>query len=455
MQWLDSDGQKRIHAKIAKPEWEEVMSKETMLECDVCVVGVGSGGFGAALAAARKGAKVIAVERNQVVGGTTTMAWVHTWEPVSGAEGIPGELWNRMSAMPLATNGKPYEKGQPGYSNPQGSGEPLVFEPWAFDWCAQEMLREAGNCRLLLGAPFVGVEASQGEVHAVRVLHHGEALVIRAKQFIDATADAELCLRAGCETRVGEDTFAMYAESLAPVEAKPKLNAMTLMYRIHDTGIEQRPWLPPDTPANYCIEGTAMRELSNGDQLINRCGMLEGDPLDAGSLPDLLREARRRVYAHFYWLQMQKGYGTWSLIGIAPEIGVRESRRVVGEYVLSQIDVEAGVSRQDHPDIIAICDHTLDMHGSGHFDLRVSHAPWGIPFRCLVPRNLDNLLVASRAASFSHIAATGNRLSRTIMKLGEAAGTAAAMAVAEKDAPKCLNMEALKAELAKQARGEW
>ena len=431
------------------------MSKETMLEGDVCVVGVGSGGFGAALAAARKGARVIAVERNQVVGGTTTMAWVHTWEPVSGAEGIPGELWNRMSAISLATNGKPYEKGQPGYSHPQGPGEALVFEPWAFDWCAQEMLREAGSCRLLLEAPFVDVEVSQGEVRAVRALHHSEALVIRAKQFIDATADAELCLRAGCEMRVGEDTFAMHGESLAPIEAKPKLNAMTLMYRIRDTGIEQRPWLPPDTPANYCIEGTAMRELPDGDQLINRCGMLEGNPLDAGGFPDLLREARRRVYAHFYWLQTQKGYGTWALIGIAPEIGVRESRRVVGEYVLNQMDVEAGASRQDHADIVAICDHTLDMHGSSGFDLRVTHAPWGIPFRCLVPRKFDNLLVASRAASFSHIAAAGNRLSRTIMKLGEAAGTAAAIAVAEQDAPKRLDMEILKAELAKQARGEW
>ncbi|HDS74200.1 MAG TPA: FAD-dependent oxidoreductase, partial [Firmicutes bacterium] len=111
----------------------------------------------------------------------------------------------------------------------------------------------------------------------------------------------------------------------------------------------------------------------------------------------------------------------WERVWTAPMLGVRESRRIVGEYVLTQNDIEAGLSQQQHADIVAIADHALDLHAE-HGGCRELSEPYGIPFRCLVPKGFHNLLIASRAASFSHIAASSCRLSRTIMQLGQAAG---------------------------------
>jgi len=425
------------------------------LTCDVCVVGVG---FGAALAAARRGAIVIAIERNQVIGGTCTMSRVQIWEPVSGAEGIPRELWERMSQLPLGTDGKPYDVGQPGWFQVE---EPknwrqfrsLAFEPWAWDWCAQEMLVESGNCTLLLETSFVDVDASGGRVRAIKAQQRGQPLVIRAKQFIDSTADGHLCAAAGCEWHLGQDPRSLYGESLAPEDASPRLNPMSLLYRIHDTRVKQRPWLPPDTPPDYCTRGASLRLLPNGDVSVNRCGMLAGNPLDRRRWPALLREALRRVYAHFYWMQTEFGFETWVMCGVAPEIGVRESRRIMGEYMLVEQDIRAGTRGQDHPDIVTTADHTLDMHGRGGYNVPPPNGPYGIPFRCLLPKGYSNLLIASRAASFSHIAASSCRLSRTIMKLGEAAGTAAAMAVADSAPLRQIDTEALKGELAQQTKG--
>jgi len=135
------------------------------------------------------------------------------------------------------------------------------------------------------------------------------------------------------------------------------------------------------------------------------------------------------VRAHWHGLQeryaeVQKFRLRW----IAPALGVRETRRIVGEYVLTELDCLAGLSGQKHPDIIAVADHMLDTHGSHSAHRRDLKEPYGIPYRCLIPKGYRNLLVACRAASFSSLAASSCRLSRTMIQLGQAAGTAAALA---------------------------
>jgi hypothetical protein len=100
----------------------------------------------------------------------------------------------------------------------------------------------------------------------------------------------------------------------------------------------------------------------------------------------------------------------------------------VGEYVLTEHDVRGGLSQQKHPDIIAIADHALDTHGSHAHGIGELREPYGVPYRCLIPKGYRNLLIACRAAGFSSLAASSCRLSRTMMQLGQAAGTAAALA---------------------------
>ena len=109
-------------------------------------------------------------------------------------------------------------------------------------------------------------------------------------------------------------------------------------------------------------------------------------------------------------------------------LGVRETKRVVGEYVLTQHDLDAGISGQKHADIICLADHPCDTHGGHSKGIKPLREPYGVPFRCLIPKGQRNLLITCRAASFSSIAASSCRLSRTMMQLGQAAGTAVALA---------------------------
>ncbi len=170
--------------------------------------------------------------------------------------------------------------------------------------------------------------------------------------------------------------------------------------------------------------------------------MMDGNAVLCMEYSQLMHEAYRRLTEHFFWLQRLppdessrwtrfvrgKGYGTWTITGVAPRIGVRETRRILGDYVLSELDCRSGVKNQKHADIIAITDHAVDIHGRKGRLYEVPNGPYGVPYRCLLPRGVENLYIASRAASFSHIAASSCRLCRTMMTLGQAAGTAAAMA---------------------------
>jgi hypothetical protein len=185
--------------------------------------------------------------------------------------------------------------------------------------------------------------------------------------------------------------------------------------------------------------------MPNGDHLLNAVNMIDGNALLHMEYSELMHEAYRRVMEHFYWLQRLPpsdnsrwtrfvrgvGYGTWSIAGIAPRIGVRETRRIMGDYVLTERDCQAGLKNQKHDDVIAITDHAVDVHGRKGRLYEVPHGAYGVPYRCLLPRGVENLYIASRAASFSHIAASSCRLCRTMMTLGQAAGNAAAMAVRE------------------------
>jgi hypothetical protein len=142
-------------------------------------------------------------------------------------------------------------------------------------------------------------------------------------------------------------------------------------------------------------------------------------------------ECRRRVRAHWHHLQtLWPEFRQYVLAWIAPALGIRESWRIIGETVLTEHDLLAGISAQERQDIIALADHAMDTHGvsTGRAGCLEMREPYGVPYRCLIPKGFTNLLVACRGASFSSLAASSCRLSRTMMQLGQAAGTAAALA---------------------------
>ena len=230
-----------------------------------------------------------------------------------------------------------------------------------------------------------------------------------------------------------------FGEPDAPEESTDRLNGVTLIYRvtpISTPGIEPLPpgipegcWWAPNFPV------AVFTHYPNGDLGVNMLPTMEGREAFNMGYEAAYAECVRRVYGHWHHCQVTfpefRGY---RLLRIAPGLGVRETRRVVGRYVLTEHDLLAGLSHQQHDDIIAIADHAMDTHGTttGRAGTRELDEPYGVPYRCLLTRDIDNLLVACRGASFSSLAASSCRLSRTMMQLGQAAGTAAALAVAHK-----------------------
>ena len=225
---------------------------------------------------------------------------------------------------------------------------------------------------------------------------------------------------------------------------------MTLFYRITDTGEKQAPFLPDGVREGACPRPAALRDCPNGDLLVNPVNMIGGNAADLDSLSRVMRRAYGLVYEHVRWMQRERGYETWTLAGVAPEIGVRETRRIVGEYMLTEHDCQQGVAEQPHNDIIAITEHAVDIHGAKHMLYEVPNGAYGVPFRCLLPKGTDNLMIACRGASFSHIAASSCRLSRTMITLGQAAGTAAAMATKNPTPLRELDAAALRKALEEQ-----
>jgi Thioredoxin reductase len=447
------------------------------VECDVCIIGGGSAGIGAALASARRGLRTILVEKEAGIGGNAVLGGVHNWEPGVGGTAFPREIYDRMAKLPCAagvwsigrhwcwpdSNRPPFPGGELIIDPRRDYGDTLrrygtrgllddedrvrslwhgvIFEPEAYVSVIERLLAETGNCLVFTNCRMVDVATSGDRIQRVMVTFKGgETAAISARYFVDSTAGVHLGRALGCETWIGEDPASRFGEPSAPeVPNSQAINAVTLIYRVAKTDSSRIEELPPNVPDRcWYAEGWTGASIGTypcGDRNINMLPTMEGSVFleylnkGEGGYFEAYDECRRRVFGHWHHLQVEyPEFRKYRISWIAPTLGVREGPRVVGRYVLREQDVRGGISSQSHDDIIAVADHALDLHGSvskGCFEL---DEPYGVPFRCLLPAGWENLLVAGRGASFSHIAASSCRLSRTMMDLGHAAGVAVAVA---------------------------
>ena len=418
------------------------------LACDVCVVGGGSGGIGAALAASREGASVVLLEREAQLGGTAVHAGVQSWEPGVGGTGLPREIYYQLAqiaqAAAIQSLRAPYSAGHP-YAEwrhdpartygdtlwragfPYALCHSITFEPEAYLKVVGQMLAATDRWRVLCQSPFVEAKAQDRRLVSLTAERDGRRFEVVAKVFIDCTADVHLCRAAGCETMLGEDSRERFGEPDAPERPSRRVNGVSMIYRIRRTGQSQVEPLPPGVAPGSWKRPAHTTEFACGDRLFNVLPTMEGQEFLEAGYERGLEECRRRAAAHWHWMQMEHGFADWRRVWIAPRPGVRETHRVVGEYVLREQDLLAGLAGQGHEDIIATADHAMDIHGQGG-GCRELPGPYGVPYRCLIPKGWRNLLVACRGASFSHISASSCRLSRTMMQLGQAAGIAAVLA---------------------------
>ncbi len=415
---------------------------------NVIVVGAGSSGFGAACSAARLGASVRLVEAGSGVGGTSTWAGVNNWEPVAGATSLPAELYANLLPTQetcLQRRRCAYHPDRPWgwydrdlsntdyrYSLSRCSGMPITFEPAALDRVMRQILEEAG-CVLSLNTRFVDVDIDPGarQLRAILVEDdQGRRQRLEADLFIDATADIYVARRAGCESALGPESHEAYHEPSATAAGGMVLNNASPCYRVTPLPAGQvaviEPWPEVvDREIDELRPVTSIRTYPNGDLNMNPLHLMTG--VEALELGERARDiAFARARAHWHLLQTRFGFDRWRLAWMSPALGIRETHRLVGRYVLREQDLDAGLAAQDHEDIVTFADHAIDFHGSRP-SRAVPNGPYGVPFRSLLPKELDNLLVACRGASFSSIGASSCRLSRTMIMLGQAAGTAAAL----------------------------
>jgi hypothetical protein len=429
-------------------------------DVDVVVVGGGSAGWHAAVAAARNGARTLLVERHGTLGGTVTNAMVQPFmtfhdpfgEPV--VAGIWEEMIERMTWLGGSVGPIPADDG-----NPPWGKRPTVtpFEPEVLRFVAQELVLDSG-AELLLHAVVADVVLHDGELRGVVVETKSGREAVLAKCVVDASGDADVAALAGAEVVLGreEDNLTMpmtlyikmtgvdYAAIRRYVEEHPE-EFRWWSFPAVDPSLPDDVEKAPVSCAGFLSlvrEARESGELYLGRESINvlpcpgrghavlnctRVGRL--DPTRAEDLTTAEIEARRQAMSVVAFVKRRvPGFENARLESMAPNIGVRESRRIVGEHVLTREDV---LEARRFPDAIARGTYNIDIHNphddkSTWMDLE---EPYEVPYRCLVPRRVDNLLVAGRCVSATHEAAATTRITPTVAATGQAAGTAAALAV--------------------------
>jgi len=393
-------------------------------EADVCVVGAGMAGLCAAVAAARQGAQVVVIQDRPVLGGNASSEMrVH----ITGADRHNSIAYMRETGLLEEIRLDNLRR------NRQQS-----FAVW--DTILYEKTRHQPNLTLLLNCTCQKAEMQGDRIASVTgwQLTTQTYHVVRAAIFVDCSGDAVLAPLSGAEFRVGREARAEYGESIAPEEADRCTMGMTLCFgaREHDG---PQPFEPPPWAYTFLTDDELPyrgkeRWWKQGYWWIELGG--EDDPIaDTERLRDELLKIVYGVWDHIK-NQGDHGADNWAMEWLQFLPSKRESRRYTGDHVLSQQDIEAE-GRFD--DLVAYGGWTMDdHHPAGFWAARQGHqatifhpapSPYGIPYRALYSCNIENLMFAGRAASCTHAAMSSTRVMGTGCSMGQAVGTAAALAV--------------------------
>lgn len=437
---------------------------------DVLVAGGGVAGVAAAVSAARQGARTLLVEIYGFLGGMATAGLVNpfmssftsTGQPLVG--GFFSEICARMKDL--------------------GGVFGRAFDPEAMKYAAQEMILESGG-ELLLHTSISGARMKGSDIIGIEALTKNGMREIDARVVVDATGDGDVAAMAGAPVEMGGP------DGLT--------QAMTLMFTVG--GVEMRKCLeyalkhpdqmrfpkPSSTDAvQQLLKGAVgvagfYREVDEarekgefplpqemvffismptpGQVVVNTTHIGGVNGTDSWDLTKAEIECRRQAMALMsFFKKYVPGFENSYLLQTGPQIGVRETRRVIGEHVFNVDDVSEG---RKYPDVIMRSAYPVDIHspvGRGYVrkdDGKPGIGPppgdwYEVPYRCLVPLTVEQLLVAGRCVSSTHEGQAAMRIMPNCMALGQAAGTAAALCVDQGVAPRALSVDLLRSALLRQ-----
>ena len=402
---------------------------------DVIVVGGGPAGLGAALAAAKNGAKTILVERYSCLGGlaTTGLVIVLPPPPHGGTKGYGGllqEIVNRLFELRAAHR---FKKGEDSVGD-------IIFDPEALKLVVDQMVEEA-RVKLLLNSTAVDAVVKDNAIAGIIVENKSGRQAIMGKIVVDATGDGDIAAAAGAPYKKSKKYRALPTTLIYVIGGVN--NHRVRKYQREDPELRKAAKKAGFTCYTWGLRREQrgptflhMDNIANG-QVVVWGGSMQIDGTDAEDLTKAEIELRKRAKTDLDFLKKYiPGFEDSYIATTAPYIGVRETRRIVGEYVLNEEDLK---KRRVFPDAIEWYESPITPHDMHN-----------IPFRCLVPKGIDNLLVAGRCLSATHGAQNRTRDIPTCMAMGQAAGTAAALSVKQGVKPRQFDVGLLQKTLVEQ-----
>lgn len=398
-------------------------------DVDVLVVGGGPAGVAAALAAAHQGARVLIVERHGMLGGVWTAGLLNPLFDHARKGFIVEELIRRLKAAD-------------------------AWVPWTMSHCfdieAMKMTLEdwcdERKVEFWYHAPCVGAIVERGVVRGAIVEGKSGREAVLARVCIDASGDGDLAARAGAAWEFGRtvDGLAQPMTMMFAIEGLPldyRQKTSESLYDAMQAAIQRLgvPYRLPIERVNYAP--WIINLPRPGAAVVQHTHIYRKSGLDTRQLSRATADARRLAREAVEILRGVPGLENVRLVQTAPAIGIREARRVRGDYVLALEDAQAG---RRFADAVTFGAFGVDIHEpapgagipSGH---HARMKPYEIPYRCLLPQGLEGLLTAGRCISGTHEAHASYRVTGTCMGMGQGAGVAAAWAAAERIAPRKLD----------------
>lgn len=412
------------------------------VEADIIVVGGGLAGVSAAVAAARLGRRTVLINNRPVLGGNSSSE-VRVW--VCGATAHGNQRWARETGI----IGELYRENQ--FRNPEGN-------PVYWDDVVLDTVRREPNLTLFLNTEVVDAEAEGPDdtrhVRSVTGWTMGSEIrtIFRAPLFLDCTGDGLVGELVGARYRLGKEGRDEFGEDWAPEQPVREFLGSTLLFYTKDLGHPVKYVAPESAKDITTTPIPASRIIRSGDSGAHYWWIEWGGQLDIVDDNELIRDELRSVILGIWDHIKNSGEFdadnlTLEWIGNLP--GKREYRRFIGDHTLRQQDV---IDQTPFDDGVAFGGWSIDLHpaegmyaeGAGAVQ-RFSDGVFEIPFRSLYSANVDNLLMAGRNVSATHIAFGAARVMATCAAMGEAAGVAASL---------CLTHDATPRELYEHHRAE-